>query len=121
MTEVDSLDHMMRSVSLLRIKKESEYCQRYKSRQFYVSTIYPSEFELKDISTSTTEVCYLDTRIKFGDHDSPFHVSIYDKRDDFLVNFPHMDRYIPTKPAYGVYISQVVRYTRILLTNSYCF
>ena len=30
-----------------------------------------------------------------------------------IVNFPHMDGNIPANPAYGVYISQLVRYTRI--------
>ena len=29
-----------------------------------ISAIYPSELELKDTSTSSTEVCYLDTNIK---------------------------------------------------------
>ena len=31
-----------------------------------ISAIYPSELELKDTSTSSTEVCYLDTNIKTG-------------------------------------------------------
>ena len=51
----------------------------------------------------------------FGDVTTPFRISIYDKRDDFafrIVNFPHMDSNIPAKPAYGVYISQLVRYAR---------
>ena len=30
-----------------------------------------------------------------------------------IVNFPHMDSNIPANPAYGVYISQLVRYGRI--------
>ena len=30
-----------------------------------------------------------------------------------IVNFPHMDSNIPSKPAYGVYISQLVRIGRI--------
>ena len=53
---------------------------------------------------------------KTGDTTTPFHISIYDKRDDFtfrIVNFPHMDSNIPANPAYGVYISQLVRYARI--------
>ena len=61
-------------------------------------------------------MCYLDTHIKTGDTTTPFRISIYDKRDDFafrIVNFPHMDSNIPTNPAYGVYISQLVRYARI--------
>ena len=81
----------------------------------YISAIYPSQLELKDTSTSSTEVCYLDTNIKTGDN-TPFHISIYDKREEFsfrIVNFPHMDSNIPANPAYGVYISQLVRYARI--------
>ena len=46
----------------------------------YISAIYPSQLELKDTSTSSTEVCYLDTNIKTGDN-TPFHISIYDKRE----------------------------------------
>ena len=82
----------------------------------YISAIYPSELQLTATSTSSTEVCYLDTNIKTGSTKTPFRISIYDKRDDFtfrIVNFPHMDSNIPTNPAYGVYISQLVRYARI--------
>ena len=81
----------------------------------YISAIYPLELELKDTSTSSTEVCHLDTDIKAGDN-TPFHISIYDKREDFafrIVNFPHMDSNIPANPAYGVFLSQLVRYARI--------
>ena len=41
--------------------------------------------------------------------------NIYDKRDDFnfkIINFPNMCSNIPTSPAYGVYISQLICYTR---------
>ena len=85
----------------------------------YISAIYPSELELKDTSTSSTKVCYLDTNSKTGDI-SPFPISIYDKRDDFafpIVNFPHMDSNIPANQAYGVYVSQLVRYARICPTR----
>ena len=82
----------------------------------YVSAIYPSELELKDTSTSSTEMCYLDTNIKTGDINTPFRISIYDKRDHLvfrIVNFPHMDSNIPANPAYGVCTSQLVKYARI--------
>ena len=39
----------------------------------------------------------------------------YDKRDDFnfkIINFPNMCSNIPASPAYGVYISQLIRYAR---------
>ena len=41
---------------------------------------------------------------------------VYDKRDSFkfkIVNFPHLSSNIPSEPAYGVYISQLVRIGRI--------
>ena len=60
--------------------------------------------------------CVISTHIKTGGTNTPFRISIYDKRDDFtfrIVNFPHMDSNIPANPAYGVYISQLVRYARI--------
>ena len=44
---------------------------------------------------------------------------MYDKRDDFgfnIVNFPHLCGNIPSKPAYGVYISQLVGIGRICST-----
>ena len=41
---------------------------------------------------------------------------VYDKRDGFsfeIVKFPFLCSNIPSKPAYGVYISQLVRIGRI--------
>ena len=38
------------------------------------------------------------------------------QREDFnfdIVNFPHLDSNIPNTPAYGVFISQLIRYSRI--------
>jgi hypothetical protein len=40
---------------------------------------------------------------------------LYDKKDDFnfpIVNFPFICSYIPAAPAYGVYLSQMIRYSR---------
>ena len=44
---------------------------------------------------------------------------MYDKRDSFnfkIVNFPFMSSNIPSGPAYGIYISQLVRIGRICST-----
>ena len=73
----------------------------------YISAIYLPELQLTDTSSSSSEVCYLDTHIKTGDTTTPFRINIYDKRDDFtfrIVNFPHMDSNIPANPASGVYL-----------------
>jgi hypothetical protein len=46
---------------------------------------------------------------------------IYDKRDDFnfkIINFPNMCSNIPASPAYGVYISQLIRYARVICNYS---
>ena len=40
---------------------------------------------------------------------------LYDERDDFTFpvgNFPFISGNITTSPAYGVYISQLIRYSR---------
>ena len=54
--------------------------------------------------------CYfLDLLLSIG-RDGQLHTSIYDKRDDFIfhiTNFPSLSSYIS---AYGVFISQLVRY-----------
>ena len=41
---------------------------------------------------------------------------IYDKQDDFnfeIVYFPFLDGDIHCSPSYGVYISQLIRFTRV--------
>ena len=42
-------------------------------------------------------------------------IKIYDKRGHFefeIVNFPFLDCHVPRCPSYGVYISQLFRFTR---------
>ena len=53
--------------------------------------------------------------------ESKFVTTIYDKRDNFnfhIINFPYLDSNIPTRPAYGIYISQLVRIARICVKYS---
>ena len=48
--------------------------------------------------------------------DACIEVKTYDKRDAFkfeIINYPDLSGNIPTKPAYGVFTSQVIRYARI--------
>ena len=59
----------------------------------------------------------MDGRLSYPDlevntSDRRFTTAVFDKRNGFsfhIVNFPHMDSNIPSKPAHGVYISQLVR------------
>ena len=49
------------------------------------------------------------------DDSGQLSTKIYDKRDDFnfkIINFPNICSNIPASPAYGVYISQLIRYAR---------
>ena len=48
--------------------------------------------------------------------DARMEVKTYDKRDTFkfeIIDYPDLSGNIPTKPAYGVFTSQVFRYARI--------
>jgi hypothetical protein len=54
------------------------------------------------------------TYLEFDDS-GQLSTNIFDKRDNFnfkIINFPNMCSNIPDSPAYGVYISQLVRYAR---------
>ena len=80
----------------------------------YLGQMYPAELEIKDTTESTTSASYLDLLLSI-ERDSQLHTSIYDKRDDFnfhITNFPFLSSNIPSSPAYGVFISQLIRYSR---------
>ena len=80
----------------------------------YLGQMYLAELEIKDTTESTTSASYLDLLLSIG-RDGQLHTSIYDKRDDFnfhITNFPFLSSNIPSSPAYGVFISQLIRYAR---------
>jgi hypothetical protein len=57
---------------------------------------------------------YLDLHLEI-DSEGRLRTKLYDKRDDFnfpIVNFPFICSNIPAAPTYGVYISQLIRYSR---------
>ena len=61
----------------------------------------------------------MDLYLEFDDS-GQLSTNIYDKRDDFnfkIINFPNMCSNIPASPAYGVYISQFIRYVAIILNS----
>ena len=72
----------------------------------FLPLIYPPELEVKE---TTDTASFLDLYLEFDDSDQ-ISTKIYDKRDDF--NFPNMCSNIPASPAYGVCISQLIRYAR---------
>ncbi len=75
--------------------------------------IYPPELQLTCEDKSDQDVNYLDLSLKI--EGSSIRYKLYDKRDQFgfrIVNFPDLSGNIPTAQSYGVFISQLVRYTR---------
>ena len=75
---------------------------------------FPPELEIKDTTESNTSASYLDLLLSIG-KDGQLRTSLYDKRDDFnfhITNFPFLSSNIPSSPAYGVFISQLIRHAR---------
>ena len=80
----------------------------------YLSRIYPSELEVKETTGTDYSASYSDIMLSY-DTDGHMKTSLYDKRDDFnfsITNFPFLSSNIPSSPAYGVFISQLIRYAR---------
>ena len=78
----------------------------------FLPLIYRSELEVKE--TTASSASFLDLYLEFDDS-GQISTKIYDKRDDFnftIINFPSMCSNVPASPAYGVYISQLIRYAR---------
>jgi hypothetical protein len=72
---------------------------------------------------SDKSASYLDILVNI-DSNGRLTTSLYDKRDDFyfaIVNFPFLCNNIPLSPAYGVYISQLIRNirARVLLMKTF--
>jgi hypothetical protein len=77
--------------------------------------IYPPELEMKETTDIASSASFLELYLEFYDS-GKLSTKIYDKRDDFnfkIINFPNMCSNISVSPAYGVYISQLIRYARI--------
>ena len=82
-----------------------------------IGDIYPPELVLKETTEKSGLVSYLDVGISV--RNGQYNTTVYDKRDSFnfkIVNFPFMSSNIPSGPAYGIYISQLVRIGRICST-----
>ena len=80
-----------------------------------VNRIYPPELQLNKANTSDTEAPFLDLHLTISN--GFVSSKIYDKRDDFdfdIVNFPSLDGDIPRSTSNGVYISQLIRFARVV-------
>ena len=78
-----------------------------------VKQIYPPELQLNKANNTDTAAPFLDLHLSIAN--GFVSSKIYDKRDDFdfdIVNFPFLDGDVPRR-AYGVYISQLIRFARV--------
>ena len=77
----------------------------------YLEFIYPRELKIKETTAASSS--YLDCYLYIDN--GKLATKLYDKRHDFnfpIVNFPFLSSNIPSAPAYGVYVSQLIRYAR---------
>ena len=84
--------------------------------------IYPPEMKLSKTNATNQKVDYLDLDIFIKEYNGRayFASNLYDKRHHFpfkVINYPNL-KYsnIPNSPAYGIFISQLVRLTRVCST-----
>ena len=80
----------------------------------FVDRIYPIELEIKDTTDTDRSASYLDLHLEI-DSEGRLRTKHYAKRDYFnlhIVNFPFICSNIPAAPAYGLYISQLIQYSR---------
>ena len=76
--------------------------------------IYQQELRLNQEYQNDDKATFLDLEEQIKD--ACIEVKIYDKRDAFkfeIINYPDLYGNIPTKPAYGIFTSQVIRYARV--------
>ena len=67
-----------------------------------VGQIYPSELQLNKANSSDTEAKIFD-----------FNLSISNDFNFKIVKFPFLDGDVPSSSSYGVFISQLIRFTRV--------
>ena len=109
--------------------KQAEIIETFKSTSRYLDDLlnidnpyfermvnrnYPPELQSNKTNTSDTETPFLDLHLSISN--GFVSSKSYDKRDDFdfdIVNFPFFDGDVPHSTSYGVYISQLIRFTRV--------
>ena len=93
---------------------QTQHIHGYMWLIYYVRVNHDVDRKIFDVITSASSASFLDLYLEFDDS-GQLSTKIYDKRDDFnlkIINFPNMCSNIPASPAYGVYISQMIRYAR---------
>jgi hypothetical protein len=80
----------------------------------FVDRIYPIELEINDTTYTDRSASYLDLHLDI-DSEGRLGTKLYDKRYNFnfpILSFPFICSNIPAAPAYGIYLSQLTRYSK---------
>ena len=105
---LDKLKYVYRyQDDLIAFEDNSKFQDKYRE-------IHPTEMTLKNTNISTNVVNYLDLNITVNNN--VYIYRKYDKTMDYpfhVIKYPDLSANIPVKPAYGVFISQLIRFTRI--------
>ena len=75
--------------------------------------VFLPTYEIKAATEPNTSASYLDCYLCIDNR--KLLTRLYDKRDGFnfpILDFPFLSRNIPSAPAYGVYVYQIVHYAR---------
>ena len=73
--------------------------------------MYPDVFEIKYTTESNTSASYFGLPLLIG-REGQLGTFLYYKRDDFnfdIINFLFLSINIPSSPAYGVFMSQLIQ------------
>ena len=87
----------------------------------FVDRIYPVELEIKDTTDTDRSASYVDLHQEIY-NEGRLRTKLYDKRDDLnfpIANFLFICSNIPAASAYGVYISQLIQYSRSFGDHGY--
>ena len=77
-----------------------------------VSQIHPAELQLNKANTSDTEASFMDWHLSISN--DIVSTKIFNKHNDFdfeIVNFQFLDGDVLVSTSYGVYVSQLIRFT----------
>ncbi len=80
----------------------------------YVHTIYPRELILNKTNENDQKCTFLD--IDMNIEQGQINTKLYNKRDDFnfkIISFPEMSSNIHFRRTHGVFLSQLIRYSKV--------
>lgn len=88
----------------------------------YIQQIYPPELKLVKTNTNSKECTFLDIKMNVDEERRKISTTLYDKREEFsfpIINFPFLSSNVHYKRSHGVFVSQLLRYVRVMSLNDF--